>query len=70
MFLEFCTDTSVIVCLCMYALMIFFIIILDSRLANVWERNCPFGFCLKWVDCDAVDLSTSFFPLVFRTEGR
>ena len=29
----------------------FFIIILDSRLANVWKRNCPFGvllvaFCL------------------------
>ena len=35
---------SVIVYLCMYIGMINFI--LDSRLANFWERNCPFGFLL------------------------
>ena len=22
------------------------IFVLDSRLANLWERNCPFGFLL------------------------
>ena len=32
--------------------------ILDGRLANFGEINCPFG-CF---DCGAVDLSASFFP--------
>ena len=36
--------------------------ILDSCLANSWERNCPFGFCLYCFDCGTVALSASFFP--------
>ena len=38
------------------------IFILDSRLANSRERNCPFGFLLVVFDCGAVALSDSFFP--------
>ena len=36
---------SIIVCLCMYVLVIIFFFILDSRLASFFvERNCPFDF--------------------------
>ena len=34
--------------------------VLDSRLANFWERKCPFGFFLVVFDCGAVTLSVSF----------
>ena len=42
---------SVIVCLCMYVLVISFI--LDSRLAYFWINNCPFGLLLVvfWLWC-------------------
>ena len=29
-------------------------LVLDSRLANFWERNCPSGFLLIGFDCGAV----------------
>ena len=32
------------------------IFILDSRLANFWDRTCPFGFLHVLIDCGAVAL--------------
>ena len=45
------------------------IFILDSHLANFWERNCPFGFLLVVFDCGPIALSVSFFPFGVL-EGR
>ena len=41
------------------------IFILDSHLANFWERNCRFGsLCLKCFDCGAVALKAAYFSKI------
>ena len=48
-------------CLCMYVLVIFYLIILDSRLVNYRKETVLSAFCLLCFDCGAVALSVSFF---------